>query len=415
MHEIKAWMRRRVRAKTVAVKPLASPACGRFEPIVIPLIPLTCLLALAGCAEPAAPPATPSRVAATTPAASLAPAPSPKPAPTLPGAVTQPQTANVEPGKLIFKPLPLPGAMAPASLDYLAFEPGRSRVWVPVGGTGSVDVYDIAAATFTRVDGFVTAQREYKGKTRTVGPSAVAIGAKAAYIGNRASNEVCPVDTETLKVGACLKLGSPTDGVAYVASAKEVWVTTPRSRSIAVLDATHPLALAPKATIVLEGAPEGYAVDAQRGLFFTNLEDKNKTVVLDIATHTTKASWDVDCGSDGPRGVATDSRGLVYVACTDRVLVLDGGHGGQNLASIDTGAGVDNIDWLDSDHLLYVASARSARVAAFRIDDRGQPTAALLGESVQGARNGVVDAKGNVYVADPANARLLAFVRSPRP
>ena len=31
------------------------------------------------------------------------------------------------------------------------------------------------------------------------------------------------------------------------------------------------------------------------------------------------------------------------------------------------------------------------------------------GASVDGARNGVADASGNAYVADPAGARLLVF------
>src|ERR1700733_7987570 len=64
--------------------------------------------------------------------------------------------------------LPLPGAAAPVSLDYLAFEPGRARVWVPVAarGAGSVDVYDTKSGTFARIDGFKTAEREHNGRTR---------------------------------------------------------------------------------------------------------------------------------------------------------------------------------------------------------------------------------------------------------
>jgi DNA-binding beta-propeller fold protein YncE len=317
-----------------------------------------------------------------------------------------------EPARLDFRSIALPGAMAPASLDYIAFESAHSRVWVPVGGTGSVDVYDIASGTFSRVDGFKTAQRDYKGKPRTAGPSAVSIGEGVAYVGNRATSEVCPIDTETLKVGACLKLGSSTDGVAYVSPAKEVWVTTPHDQSIAVLDATRPLTLKLKTTIHLEGSPEGYAVDAQRGLFFTNLEDKNKTVVIDISNHVPKATWTLACDADGPRGISADARGLVYVACTDQVLVLDGLHDGAKLGSIDTGAGVDNIDWFESQHLLYAAAGKVARLTVARIDDKGQATPIAVGTSVEGARNGVVDTNGNVYVTDPRNARLLVFAMS---
>jgi DNA-binding beta-propeller fold protein YncE len=279
-----------------------------------------------------------------------------------------------------------------------------------VGNTGSADVFDTAAGSFTRVDGFKTAERESKGKTRTMGPSAVAIGDGFAYVNDRATSEVCAVDAAKLTLGKCFKLPSPGDGVEYVAAAKEVWVTTPRAQTITVLDASKPDALKPKTAIKLDGAPEGYAVDATRGVFFTNLEDKNKTVLIDLKTHRPKATWPLDCGSDGPRGVAVDAEhGFVFVACTDHLLVLDGSHDGAKLATVDTGAGVDNIAWLAPQRLLYAAAGKAARLTVARIDDKGQATVVATGASTEGARNGVVDASGNAYVADPVNARLLVF------
>jgi hypothetical protein len=323
-------------------------------------------------------------------------------------------TVPAGPAQLTFKPVALPGSPAPASLDYIAYEPVRGRVWVPLGNTGSVAVYDIASGRFSSVDGFKTAEREHNGKKRTVGPSAVSIGNGVAYVGNRATSEVCAVDLGSLKTGKCIKLPSPTDGVAYVASAQEVWVTTPHSQTIAVLDASKPDVLKAKTSITFDGDPEGYATDSSRGLFFTNLEDKNKTVVVDVSTHKPKATWTPDCGSDGPRGIAAEvAHGFVYVACTDHVDVLDGTHDGAHLARLDTGAGVDNIDWSEPHRLLYVAAAKAAKVLVARVDDRGQPTVVATGETTEGARNGVADSSGNAYVTDPMNARLLVISYAP--
>lgn len=326
-------------------------------------------------------------------------------------AAGEPPSATHSPkdGGRTFAAVALPGATAPAFIDYIAFESGRSRVWVPVGGTGSVDVYDTKTSTFVRVDGFPTAERERNGQMRTVGPSAVSIGEGAAYIGNRATSEVCPVDTATLKLAACLKLESPTDGVAYVSPSKEVWVTTPRDRAIVVLDASSPLSLKPKTVIHLDGAPEGYAVDSRRGLFFTNLEDKNKTVVLDVSSRAPRATWNLACNAEGPRGVAADARGLVYVACTDRVLVLDGLHEGASLGAVETGPGVDNIDFVEPLHSFYVAAGKAATLTVASIDSAGHATKVVVSTSVPGARNGVADDRGNAYVPDPTNARLLVF------
>mgnify|MGYP002400852522 CR=1 FL=1 len=299
-------------------------------------------------------------------------------------------------------------------MDYIAYEPGHARVWVPVGDTGSVDVFDVAGGTFSRVDGFKTGEREMGGKKRVTGPSAVSIGDGVAYVGNRATSEVCAVDVSTLKLGKCLKVPGGTDGVAYVGAAKEVWVTTPHTQSIAVLDASKPDTLKAKTTIKFEGGPEGYAVDGTRGLFFTNLEDKNKTVAVDVKTHKPKATWSLDCGADGPRGIAADvGRGFLYVACTDRVLVLDAAHEGAKLATLDTGAGVDNIDWLEPQRLLYAAGGKAAKLTIARIDDKGQPAVVATGASVEGARNPVADASGNAYLTDTRGAQLLVFNYSP--
>jgi DNA-binding beta-propeller fold protein YncE len=359
-----------------------------------------------GCGESPVPAAAPGTLAPlATPAASSG---------SVGSVVDAGPSSSAGPTTLAFKAFALPGASAPAPLDYLAYEPAHDRVWVPVGNTGSVDVYDIASGAFTLVSGFKTAEREDRGKKRTMGPSSVAIGDGVAYVGNRADSSVCAVDTATLKLGTCLTLGSSPDGVAYEAFAKEVWVTTPRDNSIAVLDASKPGALAAKTTIKVDGAPEGYASDANRGVFVTNLEDRNKTVVIDVAAHQTKTSWSLGCDSKGPRGVATDTdNGIVFVACTDHMEILDGTHGGGQLARFDTGGGVDNIAWLPSRRLLYAAAGGAARVTVARIDPRGHATIVATGTSVDGARNPVADESGNMYVADGANARLLVFGYSP--
>jgi DNA-binding beta-propeller fold protein YncE len=304
--------------------------------------------------------------------------------------------------------IPLTGASGPVTLDYIAYDRARARVWVPVGDTGSVDVFDVASAAFTRVDGFRTEERESRGKKRMMGPSAASVGDGFVYVGDRASSEVCPVDASTLKLGHCLELPAPTDGVAYVASVKEVWVTTPRNQALTVLDASKPDALKAKLVIPTPGAPEGFAVDEARGLFYTNLEDRNRTLAIELRTHKIKATWTTGCGADGPRGVAVDgARNFVFVACTDSVQILDGGHDGAPLGKLDTGAGVDNIDYVDSTKLLYAAAGNAARLTVARVDDKGRPSIVATMDTAEGARNAVGDDSGNVYVADPLRARLL--------
>lgn len=374
-------------------------------------LPAATLLACGGQTPPPAPPALPPPTASAAPPATDSTAAA-TPATGAPAAATSASPASPAgaqgPAQLAAKPLSLPGAPAPASLDYIAYEPQRARVWVPVGDTGSVDVLDVASGTFARVDGFKTGERVVRGKKRTNGPSAVSIGDGFAYVGDRASSEVCAVDVATLKLGKCVPVAG-TDGVAYVAPTKEVWVTT-HDNAIAVLDVSKPDTPKAKATVKFDDGPEGYAVNPSRGVFYTNFEEKNVTRAIDIKTRKVKATWKLDCGSDGPRGVAADiGRGFVYVACTDHVLVLDGAHDGAKLGSLDTGPGVDNIDWLEPQRLLYAAAAKAGKLTVARIDDKGQPTPVASGATAEGARNCVADASGNAYVADPVNARVLVL------
>jgi len=209
-------------------------------------------------------------------------------------------------------------------------------------------------------------------------------------------------------------LSTPTDGVAYVASTKEVWITTPRNQSLTVLDASKPNSLRPHLVIKTPGEPEGYVVDETRGLFYTNLEDKNRTLMIDVRTHAIKANWAAGCGDDGPRGVSIDSvRQFAFIACTSGVNVLDSGHDGSILGRLDAGAGVDNIDYLDSTHSLYIAAAKAAKLTVARVDDRGHPSIVTTVVTVGGARNAVAGANGTVYLVDTAGARLMLFASRP--
>jgi DNA-binding beta-propeller fold protein YncE len=306
--------------------------------------------------------------------------------------------------------LALPGATGPLSLDLIFYEPQKARVWVPAGGTGSVAVFDTTSHAFSLVAGFKTMEREAHGKKRIVGPSAGAIGEGYAYIGNRATQEVCAVDLTSLKLGSCLKLADATDAVGYVAATREVWVTTPHTQSLVVLDASKGGMLRQKSVIKLSGDPECYAIDDARGVFLTNLEDKGSTLAIDLKTHAIKDTWNASCSSEGPRGVAVDSaRGLLLVACTDHVQALDLAHGGVLLGKLETGGGVDNIDYVAATGLLYAAAGKDARLTVAHLSDHGEFTVMATGETAPGARNAVADAAGNAYVADSQGGRLLVL------
>src|SRR6185369_6372253 len=175
--------------------------------------------------------------------------------------------ASTAPAASAVHAIALPGAPADGVfMDYLAYDRAHHRVWVPAGNTGRVDVVTVPGGEVAEVAGFPTKEMERRGKKRIVGPSSATVGDGVVYVGNRGDSTVCAVDATSLQRGACVTLPSMPDGLAWVASQKEVWVTTPRDKSITILDASTAGALTVKQKMSFDGEPEGYAVDDARGL-----------------------------------------------------------------------------------------------------------------------------------------------------
>jgi DNA-binding beta-propeller fold protein YncE len=303
----------------------------------------------------------------------------------------------------------LPGAPPDGVfLDYLVVDQARRRVWVPAGGTGSTDVIDTQTLDLKRIENFPTAEIERGGKKRTIGPSSATVGDGVVYVGNRGDSSVCAVDAETLRTGGCVTLPSMPDGVSFVASSREVWVTTPHDQSIVILDVSVPMAPKIAGRIGLEGDPEGYAVDNARGFFYTNLEDRDQTLRIDIAARTVTATWSPGCGDAGPRCLMIDPTGkLLMLACPDHVEVLDAGNDGAILSKLETGDGLDSFDYLPDQRSLYLAAGRAGTLTIARLDESGGLSRTAVVPTAPGARNAVVTSDGVVFVAVGPEGRVL--------
>jgi len=293
-------------------------------------------------------------------------------------------------------PLPTNGATG-IYMDYIAYDPATGMVWAPSGNTGAVNVIDTRSGKVKSIADFPTAEVTVRNGKRTVGPTSVTIGDGVAYVGNRADFRICAINAKTLAPKTCGHIDSMPDGLAFVKSTHEVWVTAPRDKTIRILDATT---LAEKAKLTFEGQPEGFAVDNSRGRFYTNLEDKDRSLAIDLKSHQTIANWNSACGKEGPHGLRVDEKsGFLFVACSAEAEVLDAAHDGKVLSMIETGDGVDDIDYSPSSHRLYVGAARAAQLTIAKVGSDGKLTVAKQVATKTGARNGVVTKDGTVYLA----------------
>ena len=293
-------------------------------------------------------------------------------------------------------------------MDYIAYDAKTGYVWVPAINVGSVDVVDTSNGSVREIAGFATNEVEVRGRKRTQGPSGVSIGDGLVYIGDRADSSVCALDEKTLARKNCGHIDSTPDGVVYVGPTKEVWVTAPRDNSVRILDSQT---LNQKEKLTFEGRPEGYAVDAKRSVLYMNYEDKDLTTAIDLRTHKTVARWAASCGEDGPHGLSIDQEtGYLFVACSTRAEVLDAGHNGAKLSSIDTGDGVDDLNYSPSTHTLFVGAAKDARLTVARVDGTGQVSVLAVVPTHEGARNGVVTKDGTVYLAHSQLGELAGLI-----
>lgn len=309
------------------------------------------------------------------------------------------------PKLLVAKAVDLPGG-PPVTMDYLAYDATTDQVWIPAGNTGKVNVIDAATGKLETIDGFETEKRtvEREGKSMEViaGPSSAYAGDGVVYIGNRAGYRICAVTAKTHEKKTCVKLDSSPDGTAYVAATKEVWVTTPRANTITILDSS----LKVTGSIPVKG-PEGYAVDDEKGLFYTNQEDADRTLAFDVKTRKKVSDWPAGCGETGPRGLSLDAKHqLLFVACGKGGVFARSTKDGKELGHIDTGGGVDNIDYLSGSQLLYIASGKDGELTIARASPEGKLELVASAKTAAGARVVVADKHGNAYAADSKGGKI---------
>lgn len=133
-------------------------------------------------------------------------------------------------------PIPLPGAKGVVTLDYFAYDRSTGKLWVPASNTGSVDIIDDGTDSVSQVTGFKTGEFELRGRKLTLGPTAVSVGDRVVYIGNRGDSSLCVIDAQTLKRENVSRLRQPQQ---VLRQRRTLSFTYPRQKSYGSRPAHH--------------------------------------------------------------------------------------------------------------------------------------------------------------------------------
>jgi hypothetical protein len=98
-------------------------------------------------------------------------------------------------------------------------------------------------------------------------------------------------------------------------------------------------------------------------------------------------------------------------ACPEHVAVLASGSDGHIVSKLDTGEGVDSLDFLAGPALLYAAAAGSGTLTVAHLDHEGVLKQTATVATAKGARNAVVTEDGTAFVADGPDGKILVVRR----
>jgi hypothetical protein len=300
----------------------------------------------------------------------------------------------------------------------MAYDPGLSRVIVPAGATGNLDLIDPDSLNITAIPGFSTTVPDPTGGHGDGTTSAIAQKGLLFAI-DRTNLRLDVVDPS---VGAIVKstaLITSPDYIRYVPPTNELWVTEKGASQIEVFALSNEPVPQPTSSTVISftNGPEALVIDNARGLAYTNFAKKGQTIPIDIKTHTVQDPWPNGCTAT--RGMVLDeARGILFVACKEgKIVPLDLNSGGKQFSTMTYGGNLDFLGYNPRLSHLYIPSGASAIMAVVGVTvvpgdlpaATEQLTMTLLGtaDTDIGSKCIIADDRDDVWVCDPANGQII--------
>ena len=313
-------------------------------------------------------------------------------------------------------------ATAPARAQQPVISPGPTLYQLgdtlAVGGQGGFDYINIDAAgktlyvprsSHTLVIDAASGKTiaDIEGSNRNHGV-ALAPEAGRGFISNGGDGTVSIFDLKTNAVLGTVKAAADADCIIYDPASQLVLAFCGDAGCVVPIRAdTDPKTGSALPAIDLGGKPE-YAVADGKGKVFVNIQSKDEVAVIDTKTLKVLTRWPVPPGSK-PTGMSMDrEKGVLYVGCRNKKMVILSAETGKRLADLPIG---DHVDATAFDRGCALASCGDGTLTVIRETAPGQFVVVQTLHTVTGARTMVVDPNtGTVYLPVIRNSGFAVVV-----
>jgi len=282
-------------------------------------------------------------------------------------------------------------------IDHMAVDGRRQLLYVAALGNNTVEVIDLKAG---KQAGRIEGPKKPQG--------ICVVGESGQFVVASGEDGKCRKFDADQKLLGTIDSLDDADNVRYDAQARQVYVGYGEG-ALAVIDAEKFTKLA---DIKLAGHPESFQLEAKGKRIFVNVPDAGHVAVVDRATRTVAATWEIKEARANFPMVLDEPNGRLFIGCRKpaKLLVLDTGSG-RTVAAIDIAGDTDDVFFDAVSKQIYV-SGGEGRVTV--ISQTNADTYEVAGQVVTapGARTSFFVAElGMLYVAVPHHGEQKAELR----
>ena len=284
----------------------------------------------------------------------------------------------------------------------------------PDGGWDLASVDPVSETLFVARSDSVSAFDLKTGRARALAPAgrghaALALpGSRSIIVTNGSDNSAAELDGATGALLARFPTGKNPDAAAYDSLTRRVFVMTPGSGDISVID---PWARKLIGSIKVGGSLELGVADG-RGSLFVNIEDQNRVAKIDTRSLRLIREFALP-GCDGPTGIAyaADSRRLVS-ACANGVAVISTADG-ATIATLPIGKGADGAVYDEQRKVALVPAGKDGNLSVLSLS--GVPRVLEVVPTAVGARTIALDPTTGIAYLPTAERRAVVGSDRPQP